>query len=443
MRKILSYTTNPNPFANPPIQLIMAEETTLYNSIPADSQKLESSQDWPDWIRTLEYHATNRGIWNLIDPAAPDAANPHIKPSIPTIHELVSERQEMATTIYNLSTALWEKTPEALRDAANKPNLRTVTAEEVRDEHDRLVATAAARVTATIETTRAYQHIQNWVDRTVDKSFRALAMQHMIQNGGFTIQGFVRFLKERLEPSQTSLASLVRQEYRAVMEQVKSANVSKEQWMKDWEAAYRKAEGLSVTEIEGPLATKDWLRAIQARMAPVWASSKLAELVEQEVQGLPTKGVTYYARLISALIDEEKFSTGGGKQLGGVFYTERGSPSSGAPEKPNQSSKKDCPCGEKHPWPPANCYTLRLAVTGSVPSHATKRAKQLSSDAREKVKAQFASSKWFKVRKTCQEKWGAAPAAPTFPGSINAAVISAHTVGGKKFESSISYRIKR
>jgi len=151
----------------------MAEETTLYNSIPADSQKLESSQDWPDWIRTLEYHATNRGIWNLIDPAAPDAANPHIKPSIPTIHELVSERQEMATTIYNLSTALWEKTPEALRDAANKPNLRTVTAEEVRDEHDRLVATAAARVTATIETTRAYQHIQNWVRALPERTPRA------------------------------------------------------------------------------------------------------------------------------------------------------------------------------------------------------------------------------------------------------------------------------
>jgi len=32
--------------------------------------------------------------------------------------------------------------------------------------------------------------------------------------------------------------------------------------MKDWEAAYCKAEGLSVTEIKGPLATKDWLRAI-------------------------------------------------------------------------------------------------------------------------------------------------------------------------------------
>jgi len=62
----------------------------------------------------------------------------------------------MATTIYNLSTALWEKTPEALRDAVNKPNLRTVIVEKVKDEHDRLVATATAYVTVIIETTRAY-----------------------------------------------------------------------------------------------------------------------------------------------------------------------------------------------------------------------------------------------------------------------------------------------
>jgi len=62
----------------------------------------------------------------------------------------------MATAIYNLSTVLWEKTPEALRDAANKLNLRTVMVEEVRDEHDYLVATAAVCVTTITETTRVY-----------------------------------------------------------------------------------------------------------------------------------------------------------------------------------------------------------------------------------------------------------------------------------------------
>jgi len=62
----------------------------------------------------------------------------------------------MVTAIYNLSTTLWEKTPEALRDVTNKLNLKTVTVEEVRDEHDYLVVTAAAYVTAITETTRAY-----------------------------------------------------------------------------------------------------------------------------------------------------------------------------------------------------------------------------------------------------------------------------------------------
>jgi len=410
----------------------MAEESALYQSIPADSQKLESAQEWPSWFKTLEYHAMNRGIWHLVNPAAPDAANPYIKPIVPTIHELVSKRQEKATKLYIFAHEYWESTAPSLRTARDKPELITITQQDVKEEHERLVNEAAALVIATAETTSSYRHIQNWVDRTVDKSLRELAMQKMIQNGGYTVQAFVRFLQQRLEPSKTSLASQIRQEYRAVMEQAKNTNVSKEQWIKDWETAYRKAEALEITEIQGPLATKDWLRTIAVRMAPQWANQKLSELVEQETMERPTLGITDYARIFSAQIHEAKYAIGSGKQ-GGVFFT---GDRSGAPDRTSQGSKKDCPCGRKHPWEPTNCWILRLVITGSLsnaPAYA-KRTKMPGSETREKIKAQFASSKWSKVRQSCQEKWGAAPAAqgqdrsgaPKFPGSINAAVINAH-----------------
>jgi len=62
----------------------------------------------------------------------------------------------MVTVIYNLSTALWEKMPKALKDAVNKLNLKIVTVEEVRDKHDYLVVTAAAYITIITEIIRAY-----------------------------------------------------------------------------------------------------------------------------------------------------------------------------------------------------------------------------------------------------------------------------------------------
>ena len=83
---------------------------------------------------------------------------------------------------------------------------------------------AAALVTATAETTSSYRHVQNWVDRTVDNTLRELAMQTMIRSGGYTIQAFVRFLQQRLEPGKTALASQIRQEYRAVMDQARNTN---------------------------------------------------------------------------------------------------------------------------------------------------------------------------------------------------------------------------
>jgi len=82
--------------------------------------------------------------------------------------------------IYNLSTALWEKTPKALKDTINKLNLKTVTVEKVKDKHNRLITTATIYVTTIFKITRVYQHIQNWVNRTVNKSFKALIIQQMI-----------------------------------------------------------------------------------------------------------------------------------------------------------------------------------------------------------------------------------------------------------------------
>jgi len=155
---------------------------------------------------------------------APDAANPYIKPSVPTIHELVSKRQEKAAKLYDYAYEYWELTDPTLRLATDKPVLITITQKDVKEEHERLVREAAALVTATAETTSSYRHVQNWVDRTVDNTLRELAMQTMIQSGGYTIQAFVRFLQQRLEPSKTALASQIRQEYRAVMDQARNTN---------------------------------------------------------------------------------------------------------------------------------------------------------------------------------------------------------------------------
>jgi len=62
----------------------------------------------------------NRGIWHLVNLTAPDAANPYIKPSVPTIHELVSKRQEKAAKLYNYAYEYWESTDPTLRQISQR-----------------------------------------------------------------------------------------------------------------------------------------------------------------------------------------------------------------------------------------------------------------------------------------------------------------------------------
>lgn len=65
----------------------------------------------------------------------------------------------MVTVIYNLSTALQEKTFKTLKDAINKLNFKTVTVKEVKDKYNYLVTTAAIYITVITKITRAYQYI--------------------------------------------------------------------------------------------------------------------------------------------------------------------------------------------------------------------------------------------------------------------------------------------
>jgi hypothetical protein len=73
----------------------------------------------------------------------------------------------------------------------------------------------------------------------------------------------------------------------------------------EWYAAYGAAKRRNISDVEGGLAVRDFLRAVGNKMAPNWARNAFWELVRREAMDEPIMPLEDYARWLKAIIEED------------------------------------------------------------------------------------------------------------------------------------------
>jgi hypothetical protein len=163
-------------------------------------------------------------------------------------------------------------------------------------------------------------------------------------------------------------ADRVRQEYRRVLESAKHGLLSPQRFYKDWYKALSKARTYRLPEIKGFLAVKDFLDSISAKLALTWGTQQLAKVIVAKELGEPVCTLDQFGRVFESLIQHAAFldiNSGAFATFGGRS-DRRSDRRSGGRSEPRGYV---CPCremrGERHPWKPADCLILELAVRGT------------------------------------------------------------------------------
>ncbi|KAL5117447.1 hypothetical protein ACEQ8H_004612 [Pleosporales sp. CAS-2024a] len=130
------------------------------------STMLKTRSDWPKWFALLRYHCNVLGIWDQIDPDAPDAQNNDIPEYVP-----IYQTQDAIPTTWQLKAAS--------------------------DLHEYKMA-AWERNTANLN------KIFDWINRTVSLGFMERIHFKMFKQEKFTVQDIVRELKRAIAPVDLS-----------------------------------------------------------------------------------------------------------------------------------------------------------------------------------------------------------------------------------------------
>ncbi|KAL5422826.1 hypothetical protein PMIN06_013112, partial [Paraphaeosphaeria minitans] len=377
--------------------------------------QLVDRASWPYWFVQLQFQANSKGIWNQINPEAIDApAIDHAKPERPPLPQK----------------------PSPIADTASVASIQSYKAELAEYEMDKeSFPLRIAEYRAAVSDWQAdYTKIQNlwtWVNATVSPDLLAPAMITLVNTRQTTLQSLIRLLKEDLAPNEGATQNNVRALYRAHLEKAKQARQSPETWFKEWQLLYRKAKTYSISEISGPLATRDFLDAIAARIAPDWARSMNQQLIQDETLGRNQITLDDLGKVFSALVQEHSIRSSSNK-TSGVFATFNGSSrqstNSDSSGSSNQTKKQpNCPCKPyAHRWKPMECRRLQTAIAGS-PQDGTSSF-NLTDKEKSEILDRLKQPKWSNLRDAITKaEWNKKQSSTKtieYPGSIAAALLN-------------------
>jgi len=411
---------------------------------------LSDRKTWPAWYLAFKYQANLRNLWEVVDPYGEEAPN--------LMNEAPPEPTSMTTLIQNLNdernlpTRQWLELPEELRTANTRPAApAAATAADVEKEYT--VLYKEWQVSNAVWSAKAsrYQQLMNWVNATVKKDVLQPHLDSLVGAGNFTIQGIVVSLLRALAPTDASIEITLRQEYRAVLKQAENGRINPITWHANWFRAYSKGAAMGLSEVQGPLAVRDFLSSL-LKVAPTWAGAQLQTVIMNDELGIANLTLEQYGISFYALANSEQakahsngspgiFATFGGAGSGGNANTNTKKSST------NQTTLHNCPCKEAnaqpHKWEAIDCSILEYAITG-----ATERNMRWKPDKNkiEQIKARLWWKAYSDLRTALQEKGWKLPANPSkgggaasnsskthesgagaqhanFPGNINACII--------------------
>jgi hypothetical protein len=151
-------------------------------TIPTGTYQLTGRASWPYWYVQFHYHADGKGIWDQVNPDAPDV--PNLQSSVPTLPTIGTTR---------LDNEGYEQ--------------RMIQYQALSSDWDKL----AAKI----------QSLRDWVTATVAPDLLAPAMMELVSANQTSLQALIRTLKTELAPSQDTTKEIVRAQYKAYLEAAK------------------------------------------------------------------------------------------------------------------------------------------------------------------------------------------------------------------------------
>jgi len=318
---------------------------------------LRDRRSWPAWFLQLQFDSTFRNIWQYVDPSAPDA--PHliaVEPTDPpTIEELIASLNDERTE----PTRAWDADGRPEEEKGRRPRAPVPAKfDDIKEEHSARLKSYSVQQVNWVQRSARYQHMWNWVRASVDEDLLRPHLETLVREDRISLQNVVRRLQAQFAPSDDISADRARQEYRRTLDVARHGSINPQRWYQDWNKALSRARTYRIPEIDGFLATKDFLEAISVKLVPVWGSQQLADVVVAKELGEPVRTLDQYGRAFESLIQHASFLNGNS----GVFAT-LGGRSDGRSERGYL-----CPCketrDERHPWKPADCSILELAIRG-------------------------------------------------------------------------------
>ena len=246
----------------------------------------------------------------------------------------------------------------------------------------------------------------NWVRSSVTNTLISTAILDLKADDIASVRLIVHNIKKNLNPSDTAELSTVRDHYRKALAKARSGSIRPLVWYNDWFSAYREARDRQLSDmVDGILAAKDFLEALQEKIAPVWATEQLNELLRDEIQN-PTRchNLEYFHSWFKILLDNEEIRKQQGSRPSGVFayYSKGGNSSSNSVNSSatQGSGRLKCPCEFQHRWKPVTCERVHFALRGE----SDREGVRLSAERCTKVKKLLAESKYSDLRKELTDK---------------------------------------
>jgi hypothetical protein len=214
--------------------------------------KLTGRATWPEWYRQYRTAAQALRLWHI--------ANPNKDPDLPITHKEYITLQEFKQRYRPIGD-------DEQVEKAYKKHLEPFILQEYGS-------------TAGIA-------LFSWIQASVDRTILSTALSAFEEGEDPTVRNIVIKLKKEVAPTETAELTTVRERYRGALQRARQGGINRAKWYEEWHAAWREAKAKSISEVDGVLAVKDFLQAIQVKLAPDWATRALSEVIREEAIGTP------------------------------------------------------------------------------------------------------------------------------------------------------------
>lgn len=399
------------------------------------NMQLKGRTTYSKWWVQVVWKARDEGVWDYVDPDAPDAPayNTSPPPPPPTINELKARTDEQRASDYRKAIEVWDAAaPHA--DESSKPKTPVMaTFEDVKAEHTALLQDYTIASNTYKTRSESQSRFLTWLTKTVEPdiwvaTIAALQTRASIPLSSFTatpagtltptttqdhssIQRILRSLRNQYAPSSTTVVASVRETYQKVLADATKGAVNQERWYSEWRAAYENAKLYDIPEVLGSLAISDFLKAISQKMQPKWGADELLLFYKNDELGTATYTLDQYGTLFSRMaFESSKAKAGNGPSIFATLGERRDTskerqPGSGKGSRPEE--RNECPCNplakNYHPWKPVTCARLEIAITGS--SARTMKTVPTEEQCQELLKI-LLTNKWKDLRAELEKKHG-------------------------------------